>query len=139
MHNRPTSPHLSIYKWQITSVFSILHRLSGIGLFVVFLLFAILFSIGVEKTTKNHDGVLEILQNFQNLTQSCVYFKYFIFSLIFITLLGFFYHALNGIRFLFWSFAMGFNLKTVEKTAYLVLILAFLLSGYCSFKIIALL
>ncbi|MFP6755632.1 MAG: succinate dehydrogenase, cytochrome b556 subunit, partial [Alphaproteobacteria bacterium] len=30
--NRPLSPHLQIYRPQITSVLSILHRLSGVGL-----------------------------------------------------------------------------------------------------------
>lgn len=30
--NRPMSPHLSIYKWQITMVMSITHRITGMGL-----------------------------------------------------------------------------------------------------------
>ena len=31
---RPLSPHLQIYRWQLTSVMSILHRASGIALSV---------------------------------------------------------------------------------------------------------
>ena len=32
--NRPLSPHLQIYRWQLTSVLSILHRATGIALAV---------------------------------------------------------------------------------------------------------
>ena len=42
--NRPLSPHLQIYKWQLTSVLSILHRATGIALAVgTLLLLALLF------------------------------------------------------------------------------------------------
>ena len=44
---RPISPHLSIYKPQITSILSISHRISGvfqsIGLIIILLLLASLF------------------------------------------------------------------------------------------------
>lgn len=40
--NRPTSPHLSIYKLQLTSMFSIMHRMSGLFLYI-FLICACIF------------------------------------------------------------------------------------------------
>ena len=44
--SNPLSPHLQVYRWQITSVLSILHRITGVvsslgSLIIIFLLFAI--------------------------------------------------------------------------------------------------
>ena len=48
--NNPLSPHLQIYKWQITSVLSILHRITGVvSSLGAVILILILFSIGVSE------------------------------------------------------------------------------------------
>ena len=39
--HRPLSPHLQVYRWQLTSVLSILHRATGIALAVGALYLAI--------------------------------------------------------------------------------------------------
>ena len=43
--NRPLSPHLSIHKKVLTSVFSIFHRITGIGLSIGSILIALWISL----------------------------------------------------------------------------------------------
>ena len=50
-HERPLSPHLSIYRWPITMTVSILHRATGLGLragFIVFCLVGRLFFVALS-------------------------------------------------------------------------------------------
>ena len=111
--NRPLSPHLTIHKKLLTSLFSISHRITGIGLSLGSILISIWFlliSLGPE------------------------YFFYFelvskniLFKLILIIwTIGIFYHLFNGCRKLFWSFGIGMGLTTVYRSGYLVLILTLL-------------
>ena len=108
--NRPLSPHLSIHKKVLTAVFSIFHRLTGIfltlGSFLIVLWF-LSISIG---------------ENFYNYFQ--IISSNFIFKVIlFFWTLAFFYHLFNGIRYLFWSFSLGMDLKTVYLSGYIVSLL----------------
>ena len=109
--NRPLSPHLSIHKKVLTAVFSIFHRLTGIFLtigsfFLVFWFLSVLIG-----------------ENFYNYFQ--IISSNFIFKVIlFFWTLAFFYHLFNGIRYLFWSFSLGMELKTVYLSGYIVTLLA---------------
>jgi len=108
--NRPLSPHLSIHKKVLTAVFSIFHRLTGIFLTLgsFLLVFWFLF--------------ISIGENFYNYFQ--VISSNFIFKVIlFFWTLAFFYHLFNGIRYLFWSFSLGMELKTVYLSGYIVSLL----------------
>ena len=113
--NRPISPHLSIYKPQITSILSISHRLSGIfqslGLLVIFLLFATLL-LG-EPT---HNYFMLFIESFLG--------KLFVF----IYTLSLCYHMLNGVRHILWDIGFGFEIKNVYYSGYVVIILAFFLA-----------
>ena len=108
--NRPLSPHLSIHKKVLTAVLSIFHRLSGIFLtigsfFLVFWFLSVLIG-----------------ENFYNYFQ--IISSNFIFKVIlFFWTLAFFYHLFNGIRYLFWSFSLGMDLKTVYLSGYIVSLL----------------
>ena len=108
--NRPLSPHLSIHKKVLTAVFSIFHRLTGIFLtigtfFLVFWFLSVLIG-----------------ENFYNYFQ--IISSNFIFKVIlFFCTLAFFYHLFNGIRYLFWSFSLGMDLKTVYLSGYIVSLL----------------
>ena len=108
--NRPLSPHLSIHKKILTAVFSIFHRLTGIFLtigsfFLVFWFLSVLIG-----------------ENFYNYFQ--IISSNFIFKVIlFFWTLAFFYHLFNGIRYLFWSFSLGMDLKTVYISGYIVSLL----------------
>ena len=108
--NRPLSPHLSIHKKVLTAVFSIFHRLTGIFLtigsfFLVFWFLSVLIG-----------------ENFYNYFQ--IISSNFIFKVIlFFWTLAFFYHLFNGIRYLFWSFSLGMELKTVYLSGYIIALL----------------
>ena len=108
--NRPLSPHLSIHKKVLTAVFSIFHRLTGIFLTLgSFLLVFWFLSISIGENFYNY---------FQIISSN------FIFKVIlFFWTLAFFYHLFNGIRYLFWSFSLGMELKTVYRSGYIVSLL----------------
>ena len=108
--NRPLSPHLTIYKKVLTAIFSIFHRITGIGLSIGSLLLVVwisLLSLGPK-----YFYVFELISNL------------FLFKLIlFLWTLGIFYHLFNGIRYLYWSYGWGMDLKIVYFSSYVVLIL----------------
>ena len=108
--NRPLSPHLSIHKKVLTAVFSIFHRLTGIILTLgSFLLVFWFLSISIGENFYNY---------FQIISSN------FIFKVIlFFWTLAFFYHLFNGIRYLFWSFSLGMELKTVYLSGYIIALL----------------
>ena len=108
--NRPLSPHLSIHKKVLTAVFSIFHRLTGISLTLgSFLLVFWFLSISIGENFYNY---------FQIISSN------FIFKVIlFFWTLAFFYHLFNGIRYLFWSFSLGMELKTVYLSGYIIALL----------------
>ena len=113
---RPLSPHLQIYKPQITSVLSIMHRITGVVLsFGTFL-------IVLWITT------LSLGENFYQYYM--IFIKSWFGNLI---LIGFtfalFYHLSNGIRHLFWDFGYGYELNTVFMSGVAVLISAFILTS----------
>ena len=113
--NRPISPHLQIYKPQITSILSIAHRFTGIILYSSSFLFTIfLFSLAFNEDLKN------ILISFF----SSFYGK----SILFFITLFFIYHFLNGIRHLFWDIGLGFELPTLRLSGKIVVIFSILMT-----------
>ena len=108
--NRPLSPHLSIHKKVLTALFSIFHRITGIGLSLGSILIAfwfLLISLG-----PNYFVYFEIISK-------NILFK----SILFIWTIGIFYHLYNGCRKLYWSFGIGMDLATVYRSGYVVLFL----------------
>jgi succinate dehydrogenase / fumarate reductase, cytochrome b subunit len=106
---RPLSPHLQIYRWQLTAVLSILHRLSGIALAVGAVLLVSWFGSAA-------DGSASFAQ-----------FQSFLGSLIGLVLLfgcsvALFYHLCNGIRHLWWDTGRGLELKNVYASGWTVLV-----------------
>ena len=104
---RPLSPHLSIYRPQISSMLSILHRITGAALHVGMLLFTWIMVYRIyhpEFSIKNCSCSILI-----NIILAC-----FIFALI--------YHLLNGIRHLFWDIGIGFKVDTLNKSGMFVII-----------------
>ena len=108
---RPLSPHLLIYRPQLTSVLSISHRFTGIGLGVgaLFLAWWLLAAAAgpeayamVEAFFASWIGLL-VLAGVS-------------FSL--------FYHLANGVRHMFWDAGMGFGNETITRTGVVMLIAA---------------
>lgn len=109
-NRRPMSPHLSIYKPQISSVLSIGHRISGFGLFVMLLLFGWIFTLWVFS---GFDDIYKEIFNY-NIVK----------LLLLLTSYGYFYHLCTGIRHLFWDFGIGFSLKTIDISGYSAVIVS---------------
>lgn len=112
---RPLSPHLQIYKPQITTVLSITHRLTGIGLSLG--IFFFLYWLGAIATSASAYGA------------ALLFFKSVFGQLVLgLCLFGFYYHLANGIRHLAWDTGHGFSLKAVTITGWIVVMSAFLMT-----------
>lgn len=114
--SRPLSPHLQIYKLQITSGLSILHRGTGIVLFAGALL-AALWYIALSQGPDTY----HMMQGFLFHPLGLLILLGWSFS--------FFYHLCNGIRHLFWDIGLGYDMPTVRKTGWTVVVLSFLLTS----------
>ena len=107
---RPLSPHLQVYRWQITATMSILHRTTGIGLVLGALAlawFLVMLAMGPEPGAR---------------AMACVgspvgLFFAFAFSLCLV------YHLFNGLRHLLWDIGHGYDIPTVYKTGWTVVVL----------------
>ena len=108
-NNRPLSPHLDIYQYQITWTVSIMHRITGVAMtlgliLIVAWLVAAAFSPELFSLI---DGVLR---------------SWIGMVIIFGSLWAFWFHFLNGIRHLFWDLGYGFNLSTVWRSGWVVVL-----------------
>lgn len=123
--NRPLSPHLSIYKMQLTSVLSILHRITGAYLYLGLTVFSWIVFIAVYSPY-----IITEINDF-------IYGNIFIKGLFKIMILSWtfslFYHQLNGIRHLFWDIGKGFELETTYLSGKIVVALSILLTIICWF------
>ena len=106
--NRPLSPHLQIYKPQLTSILSISHRMTGFALSIIILLSPVIIYF-LTNSADTHQVVVSLLQNS---------FIKLIFSL---ALFGLIYHLCNGIRHLAWDAGYGLDLDSSYKSGYIVL------------------
>ena len=113
--SRPLSPHLSIYKPQISSVLSIGHRLSGVGLFFALGGFCWWFALWVFS--KFEPCYLNIFDNFA------------VKALLVIASYGFFYHLCTGIRHLVWDTGRGFSICAINYTGWLAILVSFVLTA----------
>jgi succinate dehydrogenase / fumarate reductase cytochrome b subunit len=106
---------MTIYRWPVTMATSIAHRITGVGLAIGTVLLA-WWLIAIA-------GGPETYLVFTNLAASWVGQ---------IVLFGFAwslaYHLLNGIRHLAWDTGYGFDVKTADKTSWLVIVLSVLLA-----------
>lgn len=109
--NRPLSPHLQIYKPQVTSVLSILHRLTGVALVIG----TIPFVYWLAALAGGADSYATAQALFGSVLGQILLFLW-VFSL--------FYHLCNGIRHLFWDMGLGFELKTLHTSGTIVMVAA---------------
>tara|TARA_Y100000588_G_scaffold268248_1_gene283449 strand:+ start:11832 stop:12212 length:381 start_codon:yes stop_codon:yes gene_type:complete len=113
---RPISPHLQVYRPQLTSVLSIMHRLTGLllsGASVVLSLWLVSLALG-EPTYTRFAGLWDswAATALMVAVVFCVYF-----------------HLLNGVRHLAWDRGFGFDLATVYVSGWTVVVGAFALSA----------
>lgn len=123
--NKPLSPHIQIYKPQISSFTSILHRMTGIFLYLglVIISWAIVYyTYQVEVLT---DGAVE------DMHCDCLWMKiiHLAFDGVVIAwIFSLYYHLCNGIRHLFWDIGKGFDKKVSNRNGILVLVISSLLT-----------
>ena len=106
--NRPLSPHLTIYRPQLTSMTSILTRITGNALLISSLL--VIWWLLAAATSPEYfavaDGVLTSFLGDLVMTLS---------------LLGLWYHTLAGVRHLLWDNGIGLDLETSEKMGWVAI------------------
>ena len=113
--NNPLSPHLQIYRWHISSLLSITHRISGvINLLALILIFFWLLFLSFGEN--NYELFISIINSF---------FGKFI-------LIGFTwsmsFHLLSGLRHLAWDLGYGYEIKTANISGIIVIIFSFILT-----------
>jgi len=113
--DRPLSPHIQVYRPQITSVLSILHRITGVAL-----TFGTLFLAWWLVSAAYGPEAFETSQGFLGSWFGHLLLWGFTFSL--------FYHLGNGIRHLAWDFGWGFELTEVRKSGLAVVAFAAVLT-----------
>ena len=114
-NKNPLSPHLQIYKWQISSLLSITHRIVGVvNFFAITLIcfWSLFLLLGVES--------YEIMYTFFN----SFFGKFIAIGLCW----TFSFHILNELRHLFWDLGYGFDLKISKITGALALVGSFVLT-----------
>nr|YP_009500454.1 SdhC [Gracilariopsis heteroclada]AXE43616.1 SdhC [Gracilariopsis heteroclada] len=111
MYNRPISPHITIYKPQISSLFSVWHRISGLFLTFLIVFFLVSLQLSLHSTI-----ALNILSSL--ITQ----FKIsFIFHFIYTFSLSlFFYHTINGVKHIIWDLGYFINSKFLFLFVFIV-------------------
>ena len=105
--HRPLSPHLQVYRPQLTSVLSILHRATGIALSVGALYLAtwVVYAAASPRA-------YAMFQDFNTSIVGRIVLAGWLFSA--------FYHLCNGIRHLFWDAGYGFELKDAYRSGWIV-------------------
>jgi succinate dehydrogenase / fumarate reductase cytochrome b subunit len=112
---RPLSPHLQIYRWQLTSVMSILHRLTGIALSIgaLLLVYWLIAASAGPVAFATAQGIIGSIVGR---------------ILLFGWTVALFYHLCNGIRHLFWDAGLGFELRSAYASGWAVIIATVALS-----------
>ena len=114
-HARPLSPHLTIWRWQVTMLSSIMHRATGMALSAGAIVLA-WWLVCVSNGPEGYDGFM----------------LYAATPLGLLVLFGFTwsfaYHFCNGIRHLAWDAGYGFELPSVHASGWAVVIAACVLT-----------
>ena len=118
----PISPHLQIYKPQITSILSITHRITGVCLNFL-IIFVSLWLLSLSLGENIYNNFIEFSNTiFMKLVMS-------------ISIFGLSYHAMNGIRHIFWDFGFFLNNSSALISGIIVVLSAFVLSILLIFKL----
>ena len=108
---RPLSPHLQVYRPQITSILSITHRMTGVALS----LGSVLLVVWLGALALGPDAFALVQGAMASNLGRLVLFGF---------TFAFFYHLMNGLRHLSWDAGVGFDLKVLRITGWLVVLSA---------------
>ena len=115
MENNPLSPHIQIYRWHVSSLVSISHRITGIINILAITLICIFF-IFFSFSEGIHEFIKLFLQS--------IIGKFFILGITW----SFSFQILSEIRHLIMDFGYGFELKTTKITGLVVIFGSFILT-----------
>lgn len=118
--NLPLSPHLQIYKPQITSILSIAHRITGFSLNLALVLTTI-WIVTISLGDIYYQNFVQLFQTF------------FIKSLVYLIVLGISYHALNGIRHIMWDLGYLIDNNSALISGIAIIISSITISIFISF------
>lgn len=103
--DRPMSPHLQVWRWHVTMLTSILHRVTGVGLYAGALMVAV-WAVALASGPDAYAMVMGLLGS----------------PLGRLVMLGMtlsvFYHLGNGVRHLIWDLGHGLDLPSANASAY---------------------
>ena len=108
MENKPLSPHIQIYKWHISSLVSISHRITGIINILAITLMCIWFAL-ILLGESNYEIIKIFLKTFVG--------KFFLIGITW----SFSFQMLSEIRHLIMDLGYGFDLQTTKITGLLVI------------------
>ena len=112
---RPLSPHLQVYRWQITMLTSILHRVTGVALTLGAVLVVWWFAAAAISPAAHA-------------TADAVLTSWIGILVLIGSLWALWYHLLNGVRHLVWDAGYGFDLDIMAKTGWAAVIGSVLLT-----------
>ena len=113
----PLSPHLQIYRWHLSMILSIAHRIIGVINSIAIILIC-LWTISLLFGEENYEIIKILFQSF--------FGKLLIIGLSW----SFSFHILSEIRHLIWDLGYGFDLKTSKITGALTIIGSLALTAF---------
>lgn len=111
-HDRPLSPHLQIWRWPLTMLMSIVHRVSGVALSVGSLLL-VGWLVAAAMGPEYYDYASWLMS------------FWFTRLLLFGWNLALFYHLFNGIRHMLWDIGWGLEKERLNPVGFVVLTMTF--------------
>jgi succinate dehydrogenase / fumarate reductase cytochrome b subunit len=114
---RPLSPHVLIYRWQIGSTLSILHRITGAALALGLLVLSY-WLISLAGGAAPYAAAMRVLASPPGLIALMAW------------TFAFLYHLLNGIRHLFWDAGVGFERTQRHLSGWVVVLGALGLTAF---------
>jgi succinate dehydrogenase / fumarate reductase cytochrome b subunit len=115
---RPLSPHLTIYRWPMTMVVSVLHRATGVALSLGLVLL-VAWVVAMADGPAAYGRFAEFLQSALG--------RFLLAAFSF----AFFFHFANGVRHLFWDAGFGFEIGQANASGWAVIVSTVVLTlGY---------
>ncbi|HEX7944766.1 MAG TPA: succinate dehydrogenase, cytochrome b556 subunit [Phenylobacterium sp.] len=110
------SPHLQVWRWHVTMLTSILHRVTGVGLYLAGLIAAV-WAIALAGGADSYSLFLVVMAS---------WFGKLIFAGMSLSL---FFHLGNGVRHIIWDFGHGLSKEDASASSFAVLGFAIAATG----------
>ncbi len=101
------SPHLQVWRWHVTMLTSILHRVTGVGLYLGGLIVAA-WAVALASGPEAYETFMGLMGSPLGLL------------VMFGMSASVFYHLANGVRHLVWDFGHALDVKSANASAYIV-------------------